>query len=330
MAILAAWREVLDSGTYVLGRQLEAFEAEFASYIGVKHCVGVSSGTDALTLILRSAIKPGDEVLIPALTFVGTAEAVIHAGGVPVFCDVDPETWCITGETVRAQLTGKSAAIVPVHLFGNPAPMYEFEGYGLPVFEDACQAVGSSYSGAMCGALGAAAAFSFYPSKNLAGVGDGGAVTTDDDDLARRVRLSRHHGSADGEIHELIGGTHRLDELQAAVLRIRLASLPERIAAQRVEAGLLEARGHRLQQVTLGGESSWHRFVTCEGDRSGRGRSYYTTPMHLQPSMCAYARCELPNAERFARRNECLSPVSTTLPVSAEHPSPATSTRTSP
>lgn len=315
MAILAAWREVLDSGTFVLGEQLAAFESEFASYIGVKHCIGVSSGTDALTLILRATIKPGDEVVVPALTFIATAEAVIHAGGVPVFCDVDRDTWCMTAETAYRQVTGKTAAILPVHLFGNPAPMAEFLPYveqGIPVIEDACQAAGSSYEGTMCGALGDAAAFSFYPSKNLAGVGDGGAVTTDDDEIAHRVRLFRHHGSADGQVHEQIGGTHRLDELQAAALRVRLAGLPERIATQRVQAELLKARGHQLQRETTGGTSSWHRFVTCEGDRQGGGRRYYEPPLHMQPSMRPYWRCELPNAERFARRNECVSPASTT------------------
>jgi dTDP-4-amino-4,6-dideoxygalactose transaminase len=307
-AILAGWREVLESGTFVNGQQLETFEHELAGYLGVRHAIGVSSGTDALTLILRSVIRPGDEVIVPALTFIATAEAVVHAGGVPVFCDVDPDSWVLTAETVHPQLTGKAAAILPVHLFGNPAPMGDLvDRFGIPVVEDACQAIGSTYRGAKCGSLGDAAAFSFYPSKTLAGLGDGGAVTTNDDTIAETVRLLRHHGSRDGRRHELVGGTHRLDELQAAALRIRLASLPERLATQRDRATVASSRGIELQRTTFGGESSWHRIVTCDEPR-GRGRFYYDPPCHQQPSMAPYWRCDLPNAERFGRTNVCVSP----------------------
>jgi len=312
--ILDVWAEVLQSGQLVLGPQLEAFEREFATYIGVKHCVGVSSGTDALSLILRATIQPGDEVIVPALTFIATAEAVIHAGGVPVFCDVDPDSWCVTPETVEPHLTGRSAALLAVDLFGNPAPFNDLARFGLPIVEDACQAAGSSYKGAMCGSLGNAGAFSFYPSKNLAGCGDGGAVTTDDDEIARRVRLLRHHGSADGREHFEIGGTHRLDELQAAALRVRLPRLDDRIALQREQARALMAEGHVLQAETGGGESSWHLHVTCEAV-SGPGRRYYEIPLHQQPSLQRYWRCDLPNAEHFGRTNVCLSPVPITLPA---------------
>jgi dTDP-4-amino-4,6-dideoxygalactose transaminase len=306
-AILAAFREVLESGTFVNGPHLETFEHELAEYVGADHAVGVSSGTDALALILRSVIGPGDEVILPALTFIATAEAVVHAGGVPVFCDVDSESWVITSETVAPHLSGRTAAIVPVHLFGNPAPMEDFADYGLPVIEDACQAIGSTYLGARCGTLGTAAAFSFYPSKTLAGVGDGGAITTNDSGLAERVRLLRHHGSHDGRRHEVIGGTHRLDELQAAALRIRLAALPARVKEQQEEAERFATRGHQLQRTTFGGESSWHRIVTC-ADPRGTGRTYYDPPCHQQPSMRPYWRGELPNAERFGRTNVCVKP----------------------
>ena len=312
--ILSAWGEVLHSGCFVLGPQLEAFEEEFAAYLGVKHCIGVSSGTDALTLILRATIRPGDEVLVPALSFIASAEAVIHAGGIPVFTDVDSDTWCMTGETIEPHLTGRSAAVLPVHLFGNPAPINDFDDLELPVIEDACQAVGSRYLGAMCGALGEAAAFSFYPSKNLAGCGDGGAIVTDSPHVADRVRLLRHHGSSDGRTHFEVGGTHRLDELQAAALRIRLRALPDRLAVQREQARALQAEGHVLQAETGGGDSSWHLHVTCEGtDR--RGRRYYDPPLHQQPAMKPYWRCDLPNAEQFARTNVCLSPESITPPA---------------
>jgi dTDP-3-amino-3,4,6-trideoxy-alpha-D-glucose transaminase len=313
-AILASWRAVLESGRFVLGPQLEAFEEEFASYVGVKHCIGVSSGTDALALILRSTIAPGDEVLIPALTFIATAEAVIHAGGIPVFADVDEDTYCLTLETALPHVTSKTAAIVPVHLFGNPAPIDELNDFDLPVIEDACQAAGSTYHGAMCGSLGDAAAFSFYPSKNLAGCGDGGAITTDDGHIAERVRLFRHHGSRDGLTHFEVGGTHRLDELQAAALRIRLNGLPDRIAVQREQARVLIAEGHVLQVETGGADSSWHLHVTCE-DTGCSGRRYYDPPLHQQPAMRPYWRCPLPNAERFARTNVCLSPEPTTPPA---------------
>jgi dTDP-3-amino-3,4,6-trideoxy-alpha-D-glucose transaminase len=314
-AILAAWREVLDSGTFVLGPQLGRFEHELAAYIGVDHAIGVSSGTDALALILRATIEPGDEVLVPALSFIATAEAVLHAGGIPVFCDVDPDTWCMTAATAAPHFTEETGAVLPVHLFGNPAPIWELETLGVPVIEDACQAIGSTFHGTMCGALGRAAAFSFYPSKTLAACGDAGAVTTDDADLAERVRRLRHHGSDDGRLHQEVGGTHRLDELQAAVLRVRLAALPQRIADQRVQADQLRTAGHKLQRETFRGESSWHRFVTCESDRSGGGRRYYQPPLHQQPSMRPYWRGELPNAERFARRNECVDLASTTPPA---------------
>jgi dTDP-4-amino-4,6-dideoxygalactose transaminase len=220
----------------------------------------------------------------------------------------------MTAETARPHLNWGTKAIIAVDLFGNPAPYNDLYRLGLPVIEDACQAVGSTYMTKMCGAFGAAAAFSFYPSKNLAGCGDGGAVTTDDDEIARRVRLLRHHGSEDGRCHQEIGGTHRLDELQAAALRVRLPSLPDRIAVQREQARALMAEGHVLQAETGGAESSWHRHVTCEGDRQRGGRRYYETPLHQQPSMHRYWRCELPNAERFARTNVCLSPESTAPP----------------
>lgn len=302
--ILDAWRGVLESGVYVLGPQLEAFEREFATYIGAKHCVGVSSGTDALTLILEAIGVEGKEVLVPALTFIATAEAVVHAGATPVFTDVDRDTWCMTGETARPHLSDRTAAVLPVHLFGNPAPMRDFLGFverGIPVVEDACQAVGSTYDGEMCGSLGDAAAFSFYPSKTLACFGDGGAVVTDDGALAMRVRRLRSHGSVDNRHHTQVGHTNRLDELQAAALRVLLPRLPDRIAAQR-------ARGMGAQRMTPGGVSACHQTVYL-GD--GPGRSFYQPPCHLQPSMRPYYRGPLLNAERFARANHAEPPVQT-------------------
>ena len=302
----AAFVSVLDRAAYTMGPELSAFEGEFADLCGCEYAVGVSSGTDAVKLALLGAgVEPGDEVIVPVNTFIATAEAVIHAGGVPVFTDVDIDTWCMTADAARPHLTWDTKAIVAVDLFGNPAPYNDLYRLGLPVIEDACQAAGATYMTKMCGAFGNAAAFSFYPSKTLAACGDGGAVTTDDDEIARRVRLLRHHGSADGTVHHEVGGTHRLDELQAAALRLRLHDLDATVQDQRREAWQLREAGHRLQIETAGGESSWHRHVTCE--LGATGRRYYDPPLHLQPSMRPYWRCPLPVAERFARRNVCLS-----------------------
>jgi dTDP-3-amino-3,4,6-trideoxy-alpha-D-glucose transaminase len=311
--ILNIWADIFDRGAFVLGDQGEAFECELASYVAAEHAIGVSSGTDALALILKAIGITGREVLVPALSFIATAEAVIHAGGTPVFTDVDPLTWTMTPETVEPHLSERTAAIVPVHLFGNPAPVFDLYGMsylragGIPIIEDACQALGSTLEGMKCGDLATAAAFSFYPSKTLPGCGDGGAITTDDTELAERVRLLRHHGSEDGRLHTEVGGTHRLDELQAAALRIRLETLDERVATQQAEAA--DLADFDLQKETVGGRSSWHRHVALFDDAATApgGRRFYDPPLHLQPSMRPYYRHPLPVAEDFARRNVCLS-----------------------
>src|SRR6478609_5224435 len=188
---------ILDAGVYVLGPEVRAFEQEFASYIGSSDAVGVANGTDALVLALRAlGVGPGDEVIVPSFTFYASAEAIPHTGARPVFCDVDPDTMCITPETVKAVMTANTKAVVAVHLFGNVAPVEEIEALGVPVLEDAAQAAGSIRDdGRRPGALGTAATFSFFPSKNLGCFGDGGAVTTSDAALADRVRTLRFHGS---------------------------------------------------------------------------------------------------------------------------------------
>ena len=247
-AVAERQRAVLESGHYILGPEVEAFEAELAAYLGVDHCVGVGNGTDALTIALRAlGVRPGDEVVVPALTFYATAEAVVDAGGVPVFCDVDPETLTMTAETAEAVITERTAAILPVHLFGNPAPMQELcelaETRGLRVLEDAAQAAGAKLGGKMAGALGDAAAFSFFPSKNLGGFGDGGAIATDDDAVAALARRLRAHGSSDKEVHTEVGYNSRLDELQAASLRVLLPHLDEWTAARRGVAAAYAAGG---------------------------------------------------------------------------------------
>src|SRR5215217_2038262 len=174
--------EVVDRGAFILGPEVAAFETEFAAYLGARHAAGVANGTDALVLALRAlGVGPGDEVVVPSFTFYASAEAIPHTGARPVFCDVDPDTCCVTADTVKAALTSRTKAVIAVHLFGNVAPVAEIEALGIPVVEDTAQAAGSRSQEGCAGALGTIATFSFYPSKNLAAFGDGGAITTSDD-----------------------------------------------------------------------------------------------------------------------------------------------------
>jgi len=217
---------VARSGRYILGPEVAAFEAEFAAYLGVEHCIAVANGTDALTIALRAlGVGPGDEVVMPSFTFYATAEAAIVAGATPVFCDIDPDTFCVTADTVKAVLTPRTKAIVPVHLFGNVAPVPELRELGVPVVEDAAQAAGASLAGVKAGALADAATFSFFPAKNLPCLGDGGAIVTGDDRVAEVARLLRFHGSTDKQTFTEVGYNSRLDEMQAAVLRVLLPEL---------------------------------------------------------------------------------------------------------
>ena len=245
--IAAAIASVVEGGRFILGPEVSAFETEFAGYCGAKHAVGVANGTDALTIALKAmGVGPGDEVVVPSFTFYASAEAIPPTGATPVFCDVDPETFCLTADTVRAALTPRTKAVIAVHLFGNAAPVAEIEALGVPVLEDAAQAAGTTTGGGRPGALGTAATFSFFPSKNLGCFGDGGAITTNDDDVAERCRMLRFHGSYDKTTFEHVGFNSRLDELQAAILRVQLPHLDTwadgRRAAGRfyAEAGLGE------------------------------------------------------------------------------------------
>src|SRR5829696_915572 len=221
-----AMARVVDSAKFILGPEVGAFEREFAAYCGAHHAVGVANGTDALTIALRAlGVGPGDEVVVPSFTFYASAEAIPPTGGRPVFCDIEPDTFCVTPETVRAALTPRTKAVIAVHLFGNVAPVAEIEALGVPVVEDAAQAAGSRAADGRPGALGTIATFSFFPSKNLGAFGDGGAVVTDDPELDATIRLLRFHGSKDKGTFELVGHNSRLDELQAAILRIELPHL---------------------------------------------------------------------------------------------------------
>jgi len=240
--VQARLSEVVERGRFILGPEVQAFEREFATYLGVPHVIGVANGTDAITIALRAlGIVPGDEVVVPSFTFYASVEAVIAAGAQPVFCDVDLKTRNVTAESVRAALTSQTKAIVAVDLFGSPAP--DLREFGLPVLEDAAQAAGASLNGRRAGALGDVATFSFYPSKNLPCFGDGGAIATTDDDVAERARTLRFHGSRDKETFVAVGYNSRLDELQAAILRLLLPHLEDWSDRRRSVAAAYEAAG---------------------------------------------------------------------------------------
>jgi dTDP-3-amino-3,4,6-trideoxy-alpha-D-glucose transaminase len=323
----AAIGGVLDSGRFILGPEVAAFEDELAGYCASAHAIGVANGTDALTIALRAmGVGPGDDVVVPSFTFFATAEAVAPTGARPVVCDVDPDTACVTAETVRAALTAATTAVVAVHLFGNVAPVAEIEALGVPVLEDAAQAAGSRSPAGRPGALGTAATFSFFPSKNLACFGDGGAITTGDGAIADRVRMLRFHGSHDKVTYEHVGYNSRLDELQAAILRVQLPHLDawadgRRAAARHYEeAGLGELVA--LPVPASGAEPAWHLYVV-RSERAGELESgltaaaigckgYYRTPVHRQPAMRAFgAGAELPVTDELARTHLALpmSPV---------------------
>ena len=228
----AAYHRVMNSGWYLLGEETEAFEADFAAYVGTKHCVTVGNGLDALRLALEAhGIGPGDEVIVPAHTFIATWLAVSQCGAIPVAVDVRRDTANMDASLLEGALTRRTKAIIPVHLYGQPAdmdPIREFATrHGLVVIEDAAQAHGARYRGKMCGTLGHAAAFSFYPGKNLGAFSDGGAITTNDDAVARKARMLRNYGSEKRYHHEMAGTNSRLDELQAAFLRVKLRYLDE-------------------------------------------------------------------------------------------------------
>jgi dTDP-4-amino-4,6-dideoxygalactose transaminase len=313
----AAMARVLDSGVFILGPEVQAFEEEFAAYCGAAHAVGVANGTDALTIALRAlGVGPGDEVIVPSFTFYASAEAIPPTGARPVFCDVDPETFCITPDTVRAALSPRTKAVIVVHLFGNVAPVAEIEALGVPVVEDAAQAAGSLSDRGRPGALGTIATFSFFPSKNLGCFGDGGAITTSDDEIADRARMLRFHGSWDKVSYEHVGYNSRLDALQAAILRVQLPHLDtwadgrRRAAAHYEEAGLGELVD--LPGPVAGCDPAWHLYVVRSESadalagglaEAGIGqKAYYRTPVHRQPAMVEYGRgVELPATEEIAR-----------------------------
>jgi len=297
----AAYQRVMNSGWYILGNEVRAFEEEFAAYCGTKHCVGVGNGLEALQLILRAyGVGPGDEVVVPANTYIATWLAVSNAGATLVPVEPDQGTFNIDPKSIEAAITPRTKAILPVHLYGQPADMGPINdiarAHGLRVIEDAAQAHGGRYRDRRVGGLGDAAGWSFYPTKNLGAYGDAGAVTTDDTALADAVRLLRNYGSRDKYFNEEKGINSRLDELQAALLRVRLKHLDSwnerraRIAAEYLEE--LKETGLQLPAVCNGADPVWHLFVVRSKERDQLQTHlkslgvntlvHYPVPPHLQ------------------------------------------------
>ena len=313
---------VVDSGHFVLGEEVERFEEEFAAYCGTRFGVGVDSGLSALELTLRALdIGPGDEVIVPTLTFIATAASVSFTGAEPVFVDVNPVTYCIDSQLVEAAITPRTRAIIPVHLYGFPANMDRLvriaRRNNLKVIEDAAQAHGARYKGRRTGSLGHAAAFSFYPSKNLGAFGDGGIVVTDDARIAERVRTMRNCGQKHRNRHEMAPFNHRLDSIQAAVLRVKLRYLDqwneERRSVAEQYNDLLEGSDLVPPLSTIDREHVYHLYVVrslgrdklqARLDRSGIGTAiHYPTPVHLQPFYAyqGHRRGQFPIAEQVCR-----------------------------
>ena len=309
--------QVLESGRFIFGPEVEAFEREAAEYLGVPHAVGVANGTDALVLSLEAmGIGRGDEVVCPAFTFYATAEAIARVGATPVFSDIDPATMNLDVEDVARRLTERTKAIMPVHLFGRPAPLAELAALGLPLIEDSAQAFGATG----IATTGVCSTFSFFPTKNLFALGDGGLVACTDDAVAETLRMLRFHGSLDKQTFELVGTNSRLDAIQAAALRVFLPHLAGWNASRRDGAA-------RYAELGLG------EFVETPADQPGhvyhmyvirtteRGRiaealkaaeiscaAYYVTPLHLQPAMAhlGWQPGSLPETERAAAENLAL------------------------
>jgi dTDP-4-amino-4,6-dideoxygalactose transaminase len=323
--IRAAVSRVLDGGRYILGPEVRAFEAEFADFVGADYAVGVANGTDAITIALRAmGVGPGDEVVVPSFSFYASAEAIPATGATPVFCDIDPDTFCVTPDTVRAALTPRTKAVIAVHLFGNVADVAAIEALGVPVLEDAAQAAGSLGPAGRPGALGSAATFSFYPSKNLGAFGDGGAITTSDAELAERVRALRFHGSRDKQTFEAVGYNSRLDEIQAAILRVQLPHVDAWADGRRAAADFYAHSGLSevvsLPLATPGAKPAWHLYVTRSdradaleralGEQGIEARGYYRRPIHRQPAMAV--DIDLPGTAEASRCNLAL-PISPVL-----------------
>jgi dTDP-4-amino-4,6-dideoxygalactose transaminase len=315
--IVERMREVLESGTFILGPNVTAFEQEAAGYLGVPRTVGVANGTDALVLALDAMdIGPGDEVICPSFTFYATAEAIARRGATPVFADIEPVTLNLDPEDVAARVTDRTRALMPVHLFGRVMPLEGLAELGIPIVEDAAQAFGA----AGVAKVGALSTFSFFPTKNLFALGDGGLVAATDERLADRVELLRFHGSKEKKNFEAVGYNSRLDELQAAVLRLFLAEISGWNQARREAAARYEelGLGELCELPADDAGHVYHMYVvrTPERDRfrealseAGIGNaSYYVVPLHLQPALryLGWKEGSLPETEKAAAENLAL------------------------
>lgn len=315
------WTDAVDGSGFIGGRHVEEFEASWAAYCGTRHAVGVANGTDAIELTLAAlGIGEGDEVIVPANTFVATVSAVARVGAQPVFVDVDPATLLMTGAAALAAVTPRTAAVIPVHLYGQPVDMGSIRSVadraGLAVIEDAAQAHGARWDGIRVGGLGDAACFSFYPGKNLGALGDGGAVVTDDTALATRIRQLANHGrGSDRHVHDVIGRNSRLDAIQAGFLHVKLGRLDAWNEARRIAAAAYDellAPHVELTDQRHEAESVYHLYVIrtegrdalqaalgAQGIASGL---HYPIPCHQLPPYMDAARPVLPVAEDAARR----------------------------
>jgi len=313
--------KVIDSKNFILGERLYLFEKEFATHIGVKHAVGVGSGTDALRLALRAlGIGHGDKVLTVALTSPFTAVAIVEEGATPVFCDIDQDTWTIDINDALKKIDKRTKAIIPVHLFGNPCDMKSVLKFAkknkIRIVEDACQAHGASISGIHVGTFGDAAAFSFYPTKNLGAMGDGGMVVTNNKTVAHMLRILRHGGQTKRFWHKYRGINSRLDEIQAAVLSAKLKFLSTWNRKRQKMAGYyldnLSGLSMEFQQVLKGAHSVYHLFVTRVENRDKLKEHlsksgivsdiYYSYPLYFQDAFRKYSNGKLPNTEKLVQQ----------------------------
>lgn len=315
-----AIKRVLESGSYVLGEEVSAFEKEMAEFHSAKFAVGVNSGADALFLVLDTiGLKAGDEVIVPPFTMAASAEAVCRVGATPVFADIDPATFNIDTERVAQVITPRTKAIIPVHLFGQPADMAKImviaKKYDLVVVEDACQSIGAMSGDKMVGTIGIAGALSFFPSKNFGGFGDGGMVITNDEKLAEGIRLRRAHGAKSKYFHEVHGINSRLDPLQAAVLRAKLPHLNEWTRRRREIAGTYDIELSNLSEITLPYAAPnvfhvYHQYTVRSKRRDALREhlekkgiptmQYYPHPLHTLPifEQGKYKKVDMPEAVR--------------------------------
>ena len=325
--LIAAFQRVATSNRFIMGPEVESFEREVADYLGVEHAIGVSSGTDALLLALMSlGVGPGDEVITTPFTFIATAASVVRLGARPVFVDIDPVTFNIDASRIEEAITDRTRAVLPVHLYGQPCDLPILKGIcagaGIPIVEDAAQAIGARVGGLHAGAVGAFGCFSFHPTKNLGAFGDAGLVATRDADLAAQARLLRHHGELNRYVYAALGGNFRLDALQAAILRVKLGHLDSWTEGRRRNADSYDTlfREARLPAellappVRVADGHIYHQYVIRSSRRDAlrdhlqqKGfpcMVYYPRPLHLQQCFAdlGYTEGSFPHAERAARQ----------------------------